>query len=263
MPTFDTPGPIQATIEFGSGEVRVNAGDRQETLVEVRPSEPDRAADQELAQQTEISYADGKLLVRSPRAASRRWSPKKPPSVVLTVQLPAESELAADAYYGAIRVAGSLGDTRVHTSHGDISLDETATVRASSEHGDISVNRPIGPVDIATNGSVRIGDAGSTITITAGNGDIVIDRARTDIKATASHGSIRVGRLAAGNAVLEAGYGSVSVGIPRTTTADVDVNSAHGQVRDTLDTGRAPVHTDAKADIYARTTYGDIDVHWA
>lgn len=263
MHTFDTPGPIHALVEFGAGEVRVDAGPYEETSVEVTPADPARAADVDLAGQTEVAYADGHLTVRSPRQASRRWSAKTPPSVVVAIRLPAESELNADAFYGAIRATGSLGDVEAHTSHGDISLEETAGVRARSEHGAITITRPVGVVDIATDGAVRVGEAGSTLTIEAGSGDIDIDRVHADVKATSAHGGIRIGRLTSGKAVLESGYGAVSVGVSRTTAADVDVNSRHGEVRDTLDSGRAPVHTDAKADIYARTTYGDINVHRA
>ncbi|MEV4896979.1 hypothetical protein AB0K48_47275, partial [Nonomuraea sp. NPDC055795] len=49
MHTFDTPGPIHALVEFGAGEVRVDAGPYEETSVEVTPADPARAADVDLA----------------------------------------------------------------------------------------------------------------------------------------------------------------------------------------------------------------------
>ncbi|MFI9559213.1 DUF4097 family beta strand repeat-containing protein [Nonomuraea endophytica] len=263
MPTYDTIGPIHAIVEFGSGEAGIEAGPGEQTSVEVRPADTSRPADVALAEQTEITYADGTLTVRSPREAARGWSSKQPPSVIVTIRLPAESKLTADAYFGSVRATGSFGDVEARTSHGDISLEETAGVRAHSEHGAITITRPIGVAEIATNGNVRIGEAGSTVRIEAGSGDIDIDRVQADLNATSAHGNIRIARLVSGTAVLETGYGAVSVGVARTTAADVDVNSGHGAVRDSLETGRAPIHTDAKAAIHARTTYGDIDVHRA
>ena len=39
MPTFDTPEPITATIDLAIGDVRISAGDRGTTVVEVQPSD--------------------------------------------------------------------------------------------------------------------------------------------------------------------------------------------------------------------------------
>ena len=38
MPTFDTPEPISATIDLAVGDVRISAGDRLDTVVEVHPA---------------------------------------------------------------------------------------------------------------------------------------------------------------------------------------------------------------------------------
>jgi len=37
MPTFTTPGPINATVEVGGAQVRVTASDRTDTVVLVQP----------------------------------------------------------------------------------------------------------------------------------------------------------------------------------------------------------------------------------
>ena len=39
MPTFETPEPITATIDVTVGDVRISAGDRSDTVVDVRPSD--------------------------------------------------------------------------------------------------------------------------------------------------------------------------------------------------------------------------------
>lgn len=37
MPSFDTPEPISATAHVEAGSIRFTAGDRADTVVEVRP----------------------------------------------------------------------------------------------------------------------------------------------------------------------------------------------------------------------------------
>ena len=44
MKTFDTPGPITVDVELGVGDLRIDATDRADTTVEVRPSDPARRA---------------------------------------------------------------------------------------------------------------------------------------------------------------------------------------------------------------------------
>ncbi|MFF1796288.1 hypothetical protein ACFVXQ_19055, partial [Kitasatospora sp. NPDC058263] len=70
MPSFDTPGPISATIEFDIASVRIAAGKRTDTVVEVRPADPAVEADVKAAEQTRISYAGGALVVKGPKKRS-------------------------------------------------------------------------------------------------------------------------------------------------------------------------------------------------
>src|SRR5215211_4708964 len=72
MPTFDTPQPISARLSLGYvvANVRVTAGDRGDTTVDVRPVDAASKADLRVAEQTRIEYADGRLMVRAPRLGS-------------------------------------------------------------------------------------------------------------------------------------------------------------------------------------------------
>ncbi len=51
MPTFDTPRPILVDLELGVGDVRITAGDRTDTTVEIRPTDPAKPSDVEAAEQ--------------------------------------------------------------------------------------------------------------------------------------------------------------------------------------------------------------------
>ena len=69
MPTFDTPAPISVVLEVGAADIHIEASQRTDTVVEVRPTDPSRKADVTAAEQTRVEYAAGQLLVKAPR----RW----------------------------------------------------------------------------------------------------------------------------------------------------------------------------------------------
>jgi hypothetical protein len=54
MPTFDTPEPISVSLEIGVGDIQIAASDRADTVVEVRPTDPRKAADVQAAEQTRV-----------------------------------------------------------------------------------------------------------------------------------------------------------------------------------------------------------------
>ena len=72
MPAFETPEPISATVELALGDLRIVAGDRDDTVVEVRPSDPVADARRRAAEQTRVEYADGHLLVKAPKQRGAR-----------------------------------------------------------------------------------------------------------------------------------------------------------------------------------------------
>ena len=68
MPTFDTPEPISVSLELGVGDIRIVAGDRTDTVVEVRPTDPAKKGDVTAAEQTRVEFAAGRLQIRAPKA---------------------------------------------------------------------------------------------------------------------------------------------------------------------------------------------------
>jgi hypothetical protein len=74
MPTFETPDPISVTLELGAGNISIVASERADTLVEVRPSDPDSDSDRVMADRTRVEYDGGKLLIQTPRASRQHIS---------------------------------------------------------------------------------------------------------------------------------------------------------------------------------------------
>ena len=74
MPTFETPNPITVDVELGVGDIRIDASERTDTVVEVLPSDPDKPGDVTAAEQTRVDLAGDRLVIRGPRGW-RQWTP--------------------------------------------------------------------------------------------------------------------------------------------------------------------------------------------
>ncbi|MFJ7070467.1 DUF4097 family beta strand repeat-containing protein [Streptomyces sp. NPDC101115] len=276
MPSFDTPAPISVTAHVEAGSIRFTAGDRADTVVEVRPRDPKKDRDVRTVEQTEVQYANGALTVRTPKM---RNSLRRPGSVDVTVELPTGSDVDVTGAWAQVLGEGRLGEVRVKTSAGDARLDTTGPLHLTASHGSITVDRVEGAAEITTSsGSVRVGlvdgpavlknSHGTTtvgaatgdLRVSGANGDIDIRRAEASVTATTAHGTLRVAEVARGTVQLETSYGAIEVGVREGTAAWLDVSSGAGQVRNTLTSSGAPEEAEDTVKIRARTKFGNIDV---
>lgn len=285
MPTFVTPEPITVELELAAvaGGVWLTAGDRAETVVEVRPSNPAREADVWTAANTGVEYDAGRLLVSAPRdKAPKLGLFGKRAAIDVEISLPVGSSVQGSAARAGFRAEGRLGDCRFTTAAGPIRLDQTDELRLKTGFGDIAVTRARGSVDLATaSGEVRIGAIEGAATIKSGNGGcwlgevtgdlrvradnggINVDRAGAGVMAKSANGSVRIGELARGTAVLQTDAGEIEFGIRRGTAARLDVATQSGIVRNALDPADGPAPTEETVEVRARTAYGDIVIRRA
>jgi len=278
MPTFDTPDPIDVTVEVVVGDLRVTAGDRPDTRVEVRPSDPGTDLDVRAAEQTRVEYADGRLLVKAPKQRGLGLF-GKPGSVDVELRLPAGSRLHADAGIATVSVAGRLGETRVKTGVGDIRLDGTGPLEVSTGSGNVAVGTVTGTARVTTGaGEVRVGSvdgdatvknstgdtwigrAGGPLRVNAASGAIAVGRAVAGVTAASSHGAVRVDEAAGGVVALRTSMGELEVGIPAGTAAYLDLNTKFGNVHNRLGSAEAPPAGETTVEVRGRTSYGDIIV---
>ncbi|MFI2190526.1 DUF4097 family beta strand repeat-containing protein [Streptomyces sioyaensis] len=276
MPSFDTPEPISATAHVEAGSIQFTAGDRLDTVVEVRPRDPKQDRDVRSAEQTEVTYASGTLTVRTPKL---RNSLRRPGTVDVTVELPTGSRIDMTGAWAQVLGEGRLGEVRVKTSTGDVRLDTTGPLQLTASHGSITVDRVEGKAEITTSsGSLRVGHidgpailknshgtttvgaATGELRVSGANGDIDIVRAEGSVAATTANGTLRVAEVARGTVQLETSYGTIEVGIREGTAAWLDVSSGFGQVRNTLTASESPEKAEDTVEVRARTRHGNIDV---
>lgn len=282
MPAFETPEPILATIDIPSGEVRISASDRADTVVEVRPRSESDDVDVQTAQETRIEYAQRRLLVKAPRNKGRWWLFERGRGAVeVTVELPTGSRVDIDAYVADVLGQGRFGDTRVKSSTGGTRLDQTGTLRLRTA-GDIAVERTAGPADVTTadgdiwigeidgpallstsNGDIAVGEVHGDARLKTASGDLTVERAHAGANARTASGDIRIGEVARGQAVLETAAGGVEVGIRKGSAAWLDVRTGGGSVRNAMDPADSPAPADETVEVRARTGAGDIVIRRA
>jgi hypothetical protein len=279
MHEFDTPEPIDVDIDISVGDITIEAGERTDTVVEVRPTDAANRDDAIAAEQARVEFSAGRLLVRT----TRRWRAYSPfgdgGSVDVHVRLPEGSRVSGKAAMAAFRATGALGDCAFRTALGDISVDRAGSVRLHSGAGDVGVDHALGDADLATgsgavrvghadgravvknsNGDSRIGEITGELHVKAANGDIDVDHSGGSLSLKSANGDIRIGAAARGSIVAETGYGGVDVGIAGDTPAWLDLHTKFGHVTNGLDAGGPPQPGEDSVEVRARSGYGDIAV---
>ncbi|MEU4239820.1 DUF4097 family beta strand repeat-containing protein [Actinoplanes sp. NPDC026619] len=218
MQKFDTRTPIAAVLAVPAGRVRIIAADRPDTTVEVRPADAGKARDEKAAEQTTIAYADGVLRIAVP-TENQLLGPSG--SIEVTIQLPTGSRIEATAGAAEFRAVGRLGDVTFEGAHGEIKVDEAASLRLTAHVGNVLIGRLDGPAEI----SVQKGD-------------------------------INVAEATRGPVVLRTEAGDVTIRAAAGVSATMDAGTSYGRIINELrNTG------EAQLEIRATTAYGDITAH--
>jgi DUF4097 and DUF4098 domain-containing protein YvlB len=286
--TFSTPSPITVTLSLYVADVRFTASDRTDTIVEVRPSNPNKAADIKAAENTRLEYDDAtrtlSIISRKPRSRFVNFSSKRPESINVVIQLPTDSDVRGEAEVGDFQSDGALGTVALKTDLGVVRLAETGplnlrggvgeiTVEAvggsavvHSASNDIRIGAVDGTADIsADNGKVRVGLVTGPAEIKVSNGSVSVDRALSDITAGSSNGEVRIGEVVRGKVSATSKNGGVEVGIREGSAAWLELKTGVGRVYNELATADAPEADEPvdKVEVHASTKLGDVTIRRA
>ncbi len=278
MPSFATPEPITAHLEPVVGTVRIVAGDRVDTVVEVRPSDPENPSDVRAAEQTTVEFSGTTLTVKGPRQRPLDFS-NKTRSIEVTVELPAGSRIEGSTAVGDLHATGRLAECRYKSGAGHVQFEHTAELNLHTATGDIAVGRVDGNADLTTssgrvqigaltgtaavknsNGATTIGSAAGPLRVRAANGDITVEHAADTVDAKTANGAVRVLDAVRGSLTLETAMGDIEIGIHDGTAAWLDVKTRFGRVRNEMTTGTQPGDAADKLEVRASTSFGDITV---
>ncbi|MHC5795756.1 DUF4097 family beta strand repeat-containing protein [Lacisediminihabitans sp. FW035] len=280
MPTFSTPTPIDVAINLPVGAIDVVAGDREDTLVTVSPTNPDKAVDRRGAEETKVDFDGERITIKGPRPRINFVGPSE--SVDVRVELPTGSRLTAELAVGFVRTVGRLGATRIKASTGGVEVDSTGDLWLRAGHGTASVGTADGGIEItadhgqirvgtvtgdailkASHGNITIGEVGGELEAKLSYGDLEVTKALSSVTAKTAYGSIQLHEVSSGSIQVESGYGLVAIGVRAGVSAWLDLSSKEGRVRNQLDGDRAPEASDRSVAVRARTQFGDISIQRA
>jgi DUF4097 and DUF4098 domain-containing protein YvlB len=285
---FSTPSPIAVALDLYVADVRFEVSDRTDTIVEVRPSDPNKAADVKAAENTRVDYDDATrtltVVSRKPRNRFVNFSSKRPESIEVVIQLPTDSDVRGEASLGGYQSDGALGIVVLKTDLGDVQLAETGPLNLRSGLGKISIDGVSGAAEVHvssgeirigavdgtadvsnSNGKVRVGVVTGTASVKSSNGSLSVDRALSDITAVTSNGEVRIGEVARGKVSATSKNGAVEVGVRAGSAAWLDLNTEVGRVYNELDPSGAPEAGEPvdKVEVHASTKLGDVTVRRA
>ena len=267
-------------MDVAAGALRVSAGPRTDTVVVVKPSDPDSEADVQAARETRVDYTAGRLSVQVPRPSA--WSMfVRGPMVDIELELPEGSDLDAHSGWAGVLSDGRLGDVTIDTS-GDVRLERTGRLHLKTRHGNVTVGSAAGHAEVrASSGTIALDEVDGTATIATNSGNVMIGavtgparvqaasgnvrirRALGSLDVTTAYGTLQVDEVVEGSIVLETAYGTVDIGVRQGSVAWLDLSSQAGQVHNSLEAADGPEATDRTVQIRARTRYGAITVRRA
>jgi len=219
MSTFTTPAPISATVDIIFGNITVKASDRTDTVVEIRPADPEWELDVKAAEQVVVEFTDGRLQVKHPKL--RSIFSKRYGAIEVLIELPTGSQLHGYTAKGEYVVEGEIGSCELKTANGDI----------------------------------RVGTVTGNLRAKSATGHITVDTAGAEVNARTASGDIRVGALGTGPVDLYTATGEVAIGVPAGSAAALDAHTSVGRVFNHLDTTDDTTRT---VPVRARTHGGNI-----
>ena len=199
---------------------------------------PGKAADVKAAENTRVEYDDAtrtlSVITRKPRNRFVNFS-KRPESIDVVIQLPADSDVRGEAGLGDYRTEGVLGAVALKTDMGAVRIGETGTLNIRTGLGEITVNGTSGSAEVHSgSGEIRIGAVTGPANVKVSNGALSVDRALSDITASSSNGEVRIGEVVRGKVSATSKNGRVDVGVREGSAAWLELNTAVGRVYNEL-----------------------------
>lgn len=196
MQKYDTPNPVAVVLDVPAGVIRLVAGDRADTTVEILPSQASKKRDMKAAEKTSVEFADGVLRITT---ADPNRVLGGSGSLDVTIALPSGSRFSGRAGAAELHSTGRLGAVAFDGGFQKVTLDEVVGADLSVHTGEVTIARLTGPANIRT-----------------GKGDITVAEA------------------VAGEIELRSDMGDLSISAAPGVSATLDAGTAHGRVGNAL-----------------------------
>jgi DUF4097 and DUF4098 domain-containing protein YvlB len=263
MPTFATPEPVTLRLRVPSGDVLVEASDRTDTEVEVRPYNSNRPADTEAAEHTLVEARDGSVVIEAPDGKELgRFGGRG--SIYVRVAVPTGSHVRGTKASADLRAVGRLGDVELVTASGDIELQEVGRLEVQTASGDLSCRLVDGPAKVqSASGDVNLGGVRGDAQVFTASGDLELGPVGEDarwVEVRSASGDVSLAAVNRGQVSVETASGDVTVGIAAGVAAWLDVSSLSGDVHSALEDSGEPGDSEESVKLRARTLSGDVSI---
>jgi hypothetical protein len=233
-------------IRLPVGTVEVYVGDAGVVQLTIDAGDADKF---------EVFNTGDRISVRHPS----RWGRGGRNSRVVA-HVPPRTDVELSSTSGDVRLAGSLGVVRVHTTSGQIEVGDAARLDISTASGDLSCGDVAGDAHVSSiSGDCtlrRVGGLDATLT----SGDLRLDLCDGDMSVVSTSGDVRVGCCGGSDIAVRSISGDVRVGLPAGIRVDAEISTLSG--RATLpDPAPAADHVDRRpVRLHLKTVSGDIRV---
>lgn len=157
--------------------------------------------------------------LRSNRRNGWNWGRNnRPPTLAVTIRVPAGIRLSVVSGNGDVSVTGAQAELVARSGNGRVRVSGTAgEVEAASGNGEVTVENVRGPVQANSgNGDVRVTTAQGPVSARSGNGDLLIRMTELRI---------------ADDMEFTTGNGRIEVTVPAEFNAEIDANTGNGGIR--------------------------------
>lgn len=285
--SFEAEGPVELDLGTGGGAVTVRLVDEPGVHVEVRHDPeagspwsqgvtnlmswvstqfggqiggqfaetvpPGASADDEAVRQTRVDFADGRLVVRTPKELQLRNVP-----ISVSVQAPTGSHVEARSGTGDVTISGGAGRLNLHTGSGRVNADQAeGTVRVDTGSGTVRLGPVAAGLRAKTgSGDVEVTAIGGASTVVTGSGDVWLGAVTGDVLARTGSGRVTIANANAGELELHTGSGAIHVGVRKGSPAEIDLSSGSGEARSDLDLTVSPPENKPPLRVRGRTGSG-------
>lgn len=274
MYEFSTPEPVRLRIEYGAGDVKIEAADTATTTIRIEAHRGDSAS-QDALEKTIVEQRGDEIRIETPRKSSLL---RRSPQLSARITVPAGSsveakldsaDLHAEGEYRDALIKSGSGDVRVDTvteetsvqsGSGDITvMRATGRARAEAGSGDVTLRTVEGPTKVSTgSGDIRVDEAHGQTQVNSGSGEILIGDTHGDLAVNSASGDQLIRRTHRGRVQCNAASGDLQIGIAEGIAVWLDVNSISGSVQSQLDGSEPPTEGEETVQIKANTVSGDI-----
>lgn len=148
----------------------------------------------------------------------------------VVMRVPVGTDLVVGSHSGSVELLGELGDVRITTRSGAVTVEACHALDARTVSGRIEVGRVTGDARIkAASGRVVVDHVGGELTVTAVSGRIDVTDAAGAVHATTVNGRVEIGARGTAEVRCESVSGAVVVRVPRDVKPHTRLRSVSGR----------------------------------